>query len=222
MHITDAIADMLTRIRNANAAKHDTVDVIRAEKSTHGILHCFTEDWETAKTRIDKVIANGNLDTFESYIEAANILKINDDILCNIGSVDQYKGYLQIKEIIKRYYPKVRIYPIYMADNHIDGTLIPLTEGVFLANERFLKTDYIKNNELYISDGKTLEATVSALLGDFIRKNDTRIGRLKEGRTYFYYLTKNQLENKIDLPNANIEKIKHLRYAYRRCFIFER
>ena len=27
MHITDAIADMLTRIRNANAAKHDTVDV---------------------------------------------------------------------------------------------------------------------------------------------------------------------------------------------------
>ena len=104
------------------------------------------EDWETAKTRIDKVIANGNLDTFESYIEAANILKINDDILCNIGSVDQYKGYLQIKEIIKRYYPKVKIYPIYMADNHIDGTLMPLTEGVFLANEMFLKTDYIKNN----------------------------------------------------------------------------
>lgn len=27
MHITDSIADMLTRIRNANAAKHDTVDV---------------------------------------------------------------------------------------------------------------------------------------------------------------------------------------------------
>ncbi len=62
-------------------------------------------------------------------------------------------------------------------------------------------TDYIKSNELYISDGKTLEATVSALLGDFIRKNDTRIGRLKEGRTYFYYLTKNQLENKINLLN---------------------
>lgn len=27
MHITDSIADMLTRIRNANNAKHDTVDV---------------------------------------------------------------------------------------------------------------------------------------------------------------------------------------------------
>ena len=27
MHITDPIADMLTRIRNANTAKHDTVDI---------------------------------------------------------------------------------------------------------------------------------------------------------------------------------------------------
>lgn len=27
MHITDPIADMLTRIRNANDAKHDTVDI---------------------------------------------------------------------------------------------------------------------------------------------------------------------------------------------------
>ncbi len=27
MHITDTIADLLTRIRNASAAKHDTVDV---------------------------------------------------------------------------------------------------------------------------------------------------------------------------------------------------
>ena len=27
MHITDPVADMLTRIRNANAARHETVDV---------------------------------------------------------------------------------------------------------------------------------------------------------------------------------------------------
>ena len=27
MHLTDPIADMLTRIRNANSARHDTVDV---------------------------------------------------------------------------------------------------------------------------------------------------------------------------------------------------
>ncbi len=34
-------------------AKQETVDIIRAEKSTHGILHCFTEDWETAKAVLD-------------------------------------------------------------------------------------------------------------------------------------------------------------------------
>ncbi|MGE4315759.1 TatD family hydrolase [Acinetobacter sp.] len=38
---------------HTRAAKHDTVDIIRAEKSTHGILHCFTEDWETAKAVLD-------------------------------------------------------------------------------------------------------------------------------------------------------------------------
>ena len=30
MQITDTIADLLTRIRNANTAKHATVDVLRA------------------------------------------------------------------------------------------------------------------------------------------------------------------------------------------------
>ena len=40
MHITDPIADMLTRIRNANNAKHDTVDVPAAnmKKSIAQIL----------------------------------------------------------------------------------------------------------------------------------------------------------------------------------------
>lgn len=28
MHITDPVADMLTRIRNANNAKHETVDFL--------------------------------------------------------------------------------------------------------------------------------------------------------------------------------------------------
>jgi hypothetical protein len=55
-------------------------------------------------------------------------------------------------------------------------------------------TEYIKINKLYESEGKTLDNTVSSLLGDFIRKGDIRIGRIKNGRTYFYYLTKNSLE----------------------------
>ncbi|SPL71445.1 TatD family hydrolase [Acinetobacter stercoris] len=38
---------------HTRSAKHDTVDLIRAEQSTHGILHCFTEDWDTAKAVLD-------------------------------------------------------------------------------------------------------------------------------------------------------------------------
>ncbi|MDY6461037.1 TatD family hydrolase [Acinetobacter faecalis] len=38
---------------HTRSAKHDTIDIIRAEKSTHGILHCFTEDWEAAKAVLD-------------------------------------------------------------------------------------------------------------------------------------------------------------------------
>lgn len=34
MHITDTIADMLTRIRNATSAKHDTVDIPASKMKT--------------------------------------------------------------------------------------------------------------------------------------------------------------------------------------------
>ena len=36
---------------------------------------------------------------------------------------------------------------MYIADSHIDGTLMPLKEGVFLVNEQFLNTNYIKNHQ---------------------------------------------------------------------------
>lgn len=58
-------------------------------------------------------------------------------------------------------------------------------------------TKYIFDNNLYEGSGLTLDSTISAQLGDFIRKNDTRIGRIKEGRTYCYYLTKNEIENEV-------------------------
>lgn len=38
---------------HTRSAKYDTIDIIRAEKSTHGILHCFTEDLATAKAVLD-------------------------------------------------------------------------------------------------------------------------------------------------------------------------
>ncbi len=43
MQITDAIADMLTRIRNANSAKHDTVD-IPASNIKKSIAHILADE----------------------------------------------------------------------------------------------------------------------------------------------------------------------------------
>lgn len=34
-------------------AKQDTIDILRAEKAEHGIIHCFTEDYATAKQALD-------------------------------------------------------------------------------------------------------------------------------------------------------------------------
>ncbi|AOA57960.1 TatD family hydrolase [Acinetobacter larvae] len=38
---------------HTRAAAQDTLEIIRAEQSDHGILHCFTEDWEMAKALLD-------------------------------------------------------------------------------------------------------------------------------------------------------------------------
>lgn len=43
MNITDSIADLLTRIRNANAAKHDTVD-IPASNIKKSIVQILTDE----------------------------------------------------------------------------------------------------------------------------------------------------------------------------------
>ena len=48
MHITDPIADMLTRIRNANNAKHDTVGRPRVQ---HEEVHRADSCWMKAISR---------------------------------------------------------------------------------------------------------------------------------------------------------------------------
>lgn len=53
---------------------------------------------------------------------------------------------------------------------------------------------------------KTPAATISAVLGDFIRNGDTRIKRMKlEGGSYSYYLTKNEQNIGIEILNGDTE-----------------
>lgn len=59
MHITDTIADMLTRIRNANVAKHDTVDV-PASKMKQAIAEILVKEGYIKKY---EVITDGSFST---------------------------------------------------------------------------------------------------------------------------------------------------------------
>ena len=61
MHITDPIADMLTRIRNANTAKHDTVD-IPASKMKLAIAEILLNEGYIKKY---EVIEDGNFKTIQ-------------------------------------------------------------------------------------------------------------------------------------------------------------
>ena len=60
--------------------------------------------------------------------------------------------------------------------------------------------NYIIEKKYYdFKDAKTPPATISALLGDFIRNGDTIVKRIKEsGGSYSYYLTKNEQNIGID------------------------
>ena len=54
--------------------------------------------------------------------------------------------------------------------------------------------------------GETPHSTVSALCGDFIRKGDSRVKRIKEKGTYLYYLTKYEQSIKIEESVESVRK----------------
>ncbi|RYY78253.1 MAG: TatD family deoxyribonuclease [Moraxellaceae bacterium] len=61
-------------IVHTRSAKHETIDVMRAEQASHGILHCFTEDWDTAKAALDL----GYYISFSGIISFKNAQSLRD------------------------------------------------------------------------------------------------------------------------------------------------
>ena len=88
MQITDPVADMLTRIRNANSAKHDTVDV--------------------PASNLKKAIAQILLD--EGYIKAFQIT--DEGVQGNIHITLKYVGKKEkvISGLRRVYKPGLRVY----------------------------------------------------------------------------------------------------------------
>lgn len=77
-----------------------------------------------------------NIDTrYQMAIDGAQFLRIGKDVIVNISTYNHYLGY----QWVKSFFPESNFYPITCCDNHIDGMLICLKPGVFLANPLFKK-----------------------------------------------------------------------------------
>ncbi len=73
--------------------------------------------------------------------------------------------------------------------------------------------DYIIKNNLAKFETKTPDATVSATLGDFIRKDDNRVKRIKsDNGSYLYYLS--NYENELNFKNEE-SSFKDIKYKER-------
>ena len=88
MQITDPVADMLTRIRNANSAKHDTVDV--------------------PASNLKKAIAQILLD--EGYIKAFNVVDNGNQGVIHITLKYQAKKQQVISGLKRVSKPGLRVY----------------------------------------------------------------------------------------------------------------
>lgn len=58
-------------------AKHDTLDMLQAEKAEHGIIHCFTEDYDTAKKALDLgfYISLSGIVTFKNATDLQEVVR---------------------------------------------------------------------------------------------------------------------------------------------------
>ena len=88
MQITDPVADMLTRIRNANSAKHDTVDV--------------------PASNLKKAIAQILLD--EGYIKAFNLVENGNQGIIHITLKYQAKKQAVLSGLRRVSKPGLRVY----------------------------------------------------------------------------------------------------------------
>src|SRR5690606_34570139 len=88
----------------------------------------------------------------------------------------------------------------------VKEAILKSLEGIDDLTNYNIVTQHIIDNKYYdFKDAKTPSATVSALLGDFIRNGDTRIKRIKEAGAYFYYLAKNESSISIEKLSGDIK-----------------
>lgn len=76
-HIHAGQATKKPIVVHTRSAYHDTLDILRAEKCEHGIIHCFTEDYAFAKAALDMglYISFSGIVSFNKSTELQDVAK---------------------------------------------------------------------------------------------------------------------------------------------------
>ena len=81
-----------------------------------------------------------------------------------------------------------------------EAVLLSLNDISEITNYLAVYSKIVEKKYYDFGQAKTPSATISAVLGDFIRNGDTRVKRIKQdGGTYLYYLTKNEENISVDV-----------------------
>ena len=73
-HIAVARQTGLPLIVHTREARKDTIDLLKAHQAEQGVLHCFTEDWDTAKAALDL----GFYISFSGIVSFANAKELRE------------------------------------------------------------------------------------------------------------------------------------------------
>jgi len=92
------------------------------------------KNWEQFKIQND-------YNNYDISFDAANFIKLGNDIIFNVGTCGAYKGY---KWMVNQF-PEKTIHMVHLADDHIDGCIVPLCEGTFLCNPWHKPVQWIKD-----------------------------------------------------------------------------
>lgn len=100
MQVTDTVGDMLTRIRNANSAKHDKVD-IPASKLKESIAKILLDEGYIGKYEIIENKHQGILRIFLKYVDAKR-----NPVIMGLKRVSKpglrlYYGYRDLPKVMK-------------------------------------------------------------------------------------------------------------------------
>lgn len=103
-------------------------------------------------------------DRYEMGLDAAQCIRIGKDVIVNVANYNHYLGFMWLK----KFFPETNWHMVKLADNHIDGTILPLCPGKFLANgiyldkndlrdklpAKFRKWDIIYSNDIHVDQKK--------------------------------------------------------------------